>query len=646
MTLTLRMLIAVVGLALSVAAPALSLGGGDSPFGGGDDRLPNVDEAIQVVPDADWDRQQLLVSFSMLDRVYLYRHRLDFTLRDANGNLLDDFDDLELPPGEAKTDEIYGDVNVFFGQLDVRLPLDSVPLADPELEVQYQGCIEDKLCYPPEVRTFSFSAPGPERAPAADAPAAGNVSANDGAAPGEPRDGEDGFFSILLSEDANAFNSWMHDRNLGLIVALFFAGGLLLAFTPCVFPMVPILSGIIAGQSDSSARRGFILSCAYVLGVAVPYTLAGLLVAVFGAGLNLQFLLQQPAAILTSVVIFVLLALSMFGLYELQLPERLRNRLNNAGPSGRGGLGGAVLLGVISALVVSPCVTPILAGALLYVAGTGDAVTGAASLFALALGMGVPLIIFGTGGGHFLPRAGQWMEDIKRFFGVVMLGVAIWLLDRIVSDTLTLAFYGLLLAVYGVQLGALEPVREGGSRLKRGLALVLALYGAIMVVGAAGGGSDPWQPLKPLTQPQTESSGQAGGDNTAATADDGQHGPWIDVDGRQGLRDALARSADADKPVLVDFFAEWCVACKVMEDTTLSDPRVLDAMAGYDLYRVDITEINQENQNIMADYDIFGLPSFVFFAPDGEEVPESRVLGEMDSERFLKHLERRVTPHL
>jgi len=638
MTLTLRMLIAVVGLALSVAAPALSLGGGDSPFGGDDERLPNVDEAIQVVPDADWDRQQLLVSFSMLDRVYLYRHRLDFTLRDANGNLLDDFDDLELPPGEAKTDEIYGDVNVFFGQLDVRLPLDSVPLADTELEVQYQGCIEDKLCYPPEVRTFSFSAPGPERAPAAAVPA------SDGAAAGEPRDDEDGFFSILLSEDANAFNSWMHDRNLGLIVVLFFAGGLLLAFTPCVFPMVPILSGIIAGQSDSSARRGFILSCAYVLGVAVPYTLAGLLVAVFGAGLNLQFLLQQPAAILTSVVIFVLLALSMFGLYELQLPERLRNRLNNAGPNGRGGLGGAVLMGVISALVVSPCVTPILAGALLYVAGTGDAATGAASLFALALGMGVPLIIFGTGGGHFLPRAGQWMEDIKRFFGVVMLGVAIWLLDRIVSDTLTLAFYGLLLAVYGVQLGALEPVREGGSRLKRGLALVLALYGAIMVVGAAGGGSDPWQPLKPLTQSPSESSTQTG-DNTATT-DDAQHGPWIDVDGRQGLRDALARSADADTPVLVDFFAEWCVACKVMEDTTLSDPRVLDAMADYDLYRVDITEISQENQNIMADYDIFGLPSFVFFAPDGEEVPESRVLGEMDSERFLKHLERRVTPHL
>jgi len=632
-----RLLMLIAGLILATTASALSLDGGDSLFGGDPARLPNVDEAIQVVPDADWDRQQLLVSFSLLDRVYLYRHRLDFTLRDANGNLLDDFGDLELPPGEAKTDEIYGDVNVFFGQLDVRLPLDSVPLADTELEVQYQGCIEDKLCYPPEVRTFSFSAPGPERAPA-------TVSASGTAPSDQPRDEDGDFFGILLSEDANAFNTWMHDRDLGLIVVLFFAGGLLLAFTPCVFPMVPILSGIIAGQSDASARRGFILSSAYVLGVAVPYTLAGLLVAVFGAGLNLQFLLQQPAAILTSVAVFVLLALSMFGLYELQLPERLRNRLNNAGPSGRGGLGGAALMGVISALVVSPCVTPILAGALLYVAGTGDAATGAASLFALALGMGVPLIIFGTGGGHLLPRAGQWMEDIKRFFGVVMLGVAIWLLDRIVSDTLTLAFYGLLLAVYGVQLGALEPVREGGSRLKRGLALVLALYGAIMVVGAAGGGSDPWQPLKPLTQTPPDSSGQTASDR--ATPDAGEHGPWMDVDGRQGLRDALARSADAGKPVLVDFFAEWCVACKVMEDTTLSDPSVLDAMAGYDLYRVDITEINQENQTIMADYDIFGLPSFVFFAPDGDEIPESRVLGEMDSERFLKHLDRRVTPHL
>ncbi|UWN51063.1 Thiol:disulfide interchange protein DsbD [Alcanivorax sp. ALC70] len=389
------------------------------------------------------------------------------------------------------------------------------------------------------------------------------------------------------------------------------------------------------------------LSLAYVLGVAVPYTLAGMLVAVFGAGLNLQFLLQQPAAIITSVVIFVLLALSMFGLYELQLPAALRHRLNNAGPGG-GGLFGAAVLGAISALVVSPCVTPILAGALLYVAGTGDALTGAASLFALAIGMGVPLIIFGTGGGHLLPRAGHWMEEIKRFFGVIMLGVAIWLLDRIVGDTLTLALYGVLLTAYGVQLGALEPVAEGGSRLKRAAALVLALYGAVMLIGAAGGGTDPWQPLKPMTNPAPLAAAAPAPERsdapTARPAPDGDHGPWVSLAGRQPLHDALAASARADRPVLVDFFAEWCVACKVMEDTTLADPRVLEAMAGFDLYRVDITEINDENQKIMEDYNIFGLPSFVFFDPDGAEVPNARVLGEMDAERFLKHLDNKILP--
>ncbi|TMW12246.1 protein-disulfide reductase DsbD [Alloalcanivorax gelatiniphagus] len=634
----------IVMLALSAPAPALSLSGGG--LGGGGDALPSVDEAIQVVTDADWDRQQLLVSFMLHDQVYLYQHKLGFTLRDANGNLLEDFEGVTLPPAKEKTDEIYGDVRVYYGQVDVILPLDSVPLADTELEVRYQGCIEDRLCYPPEVRTYAFSAPAPGQAGPADsapAPTAPPVAPS--------ADDQDGFFATLFSEDANAFNQWMNGRGLGLIVALFFAGGILLAFTPCVFPMVPILSGIIAGRGHgdgqgTGARRGFVLSVAYVLGVAVPYTLAGLLVAVFGAGLNLQFLLQQPAAIVTSVVIFVLLALSMFGLYELQLPAALRDRLSRTGGGG-GGVPGAVVMGVISALVVSPCVTPILAGALLYVAGTGDALTGAASLFALALGMGVPLIIFGTGGGHLLPRAGLWMEEIKRFFGVVMLGVAIWLLDRIVSDTLTLGLYGLLLLIYGVQLGALEPVAEGGSRLKRALALVLALYGAIMLIGAASGGSDPWQPLAPIAGPAAVAAAPASA--PAASADgrpaaDGEHGPWISLAGRRPLLDALAASAAANRPVLVDFFAEWCVACKVMEDTTLADPRVLDAMGGFDLYRVDITEINEENQRIMSDFNIFGLPSFVFFDPDGKEVPDARVLGEMNPERFLKHLDNRILP--
>jgi len=595
----------------------------------GDDPLPTVDEAIQLVTDADWDNQQLLLDFELIDDVYLYQHRFGFSLRDQNGNVLEDFADYALPPGKDKTDEIFGDVEVYYDRLSLALPVTSVPLVATELEVRYQGCIEDTLCYPPTKKVIPLANPAPaKKSPAATAATPADTTSTSN---------EDGFFSTLRSEDANAFNRWMNDRSLGLVIGLFFVGGLLLAFTPCVFPMVPILSGIIAGEKEPSASRGFVLSTSYVLGMAVPYTLAGLLVAVFGAGLNLQVLLQQPSAIITSTVIFVLLALSMFGLYELQLPAFLRNKLHQPGESKRGSLVGAAIMGTISALVVSPCVTPILAGALIYVAASGDALTGAASLFALSMGMGLPLIIFGTGGGNLLPRAGMWMEEIKRFFGVVMLGVAIWLLDRIISGTITLGLYGLLLAVYGVQLGALEAAGEGIARLKRGIALVLALYGAVMIVGALSGGDDPLQPLAPMTQP-APTTGTAN-----APAD---HGPWQTILGRDNLNAALADSRQAGKPVLVDFFAEWCVACKILEETTLSDPQVLAAMEDFDLYRVDITEINADSQAIMEQYNILGLPALVFFTPAGTELPESRVLGEMKPARFLEHLDKRVMPGL
>ena len=591
----------------------------------GDDPLPTVDEAIQLVTDADWDNQQLLLDFELIDDVYLYQHRFDFTLKDTNGNVLETFDDLTLPEGKPKTDEIFGDVIVYFHRVGLTLPLQSVPLVDTVLEVRYQGCIEDTLCYPPTRKTFEFSSPQPtKKSPAATAA----IPASDGT----------GFLDTLQSDDANAFNEWMENQSITLIVGLFFVGGLLLAFTPCVFPMVPILSGIIAGEDNPSASRGFVLSSAYVLGVAVPYPLAGLLVALFGAGLNLQFLLQQPAAIITSAVIFVALALSMFGLYEMQLPHFLRDRLHQPGAEKRGSLMGAAIMGAISALVVSPCVTPILAGALIYVAASGDAFTGAASLFALSIGMGVPLIIAGTGGGSVLPKAGHWMDDIKRFFGVVMLGVAIWLLDRIISDTITLGLYGLLCAVYGVQLGALDAAGEGLARLKRGFALVLALYGSVMIVGALSGGTDPLQPLQPLT-------GQTAPTQSASQPQQ-DHGPWQTLVGKAQLEQALASSRQAGKPVLVDFFAEWCVACKVLEEETLSNQAVLAEMTGFDLYRVDITEINADSQAIMEQYNILGLPALVFFDPDSQEVPKARVLGEMGPERFIEHLNARVMPHL
>ena len=606
------------------ALPGKASSGPGSALAFDEDYIPTLEEAIDVSAIADPGAEQIGLTFVLYPHVYLYQHRLAFRLLDQDGNLLSDFPGYALPEGKHKVDEIFGEVQVYYQGLDLFLPLAAVPMVDTVLEVDYQGCLEDVLCYPPKTARFDLSFTGSATPPA---PTAAPVNAE-----------TDGFFTTLASEDAGDFSRWMGGHGLGMVVLMFFAGGLLLAFTPCVFPMIPILSGIIAGSANPSASRGFVLSSAYVIGVAIPYTLAGLLVAVFGAGLNLQYLLQQPAAIIISSLVFVLLSLSMFGLYELQLPERLRDRLNAMGEQREGGsLTGAAIMGAISALVVSPCVTPILAGALVYVAGTGDAVTGAVSLFALSIGMGVPLIMVGTGGGHVLPRAGAWMEEIKRFFGVMMLGVAVWLSGRIMEDSLTLGLYGILMAAYGVYLGALEPVGEDGSRFQRAIALVLALYGAIMVVGAAGGGTDP---LRPLTQNPVAASPH----EAPAATWEGQlaTGSWQTLKGETQLDQALAAARAAGKPVLVDFFADWCVACKVLEEETLTHPQVLDAMSNHVLLRVDITEINAANQAIMERFNILGLPCLVFFRASGEEVPDSRILGEMGPERFLTHLSKRV----
>ena len=592
-----------------------------SPFTGTQDDIPLASDAMQVSAFAEPEQQQIRVMISLYPGVYLYQHSLGLRLLDENGNMLSEFADWQPPAGKHKVDEIFGEVEVYYDQLEFTVALDSVPLVATVLEVDHQGCLEDVLCYTPQTARIPLVFVAK--------PEAVVITANNT---------EVSFLDTLTSDNAGAFSDWMGSHGLGMVVLLFFAGGLLLAFTPCVFPMIPILSGIIAGADNPGAGRGFMLSSAYVLGVAIPYTVAGLLVAIFGAGMNLQYILQQPAAIIVSTIIFVVLALAMFGLYELQLPAALRNRLNAMGEGRNGGsLWGAGLIGAISALVVSPCVTPILAGALVYVAASGDALTGALSLFALSMGMGFPLIMFGTGGGHLLPKAGAWMEDIKRFFGVLMLGVAVWLLGRVVPASLTLALYGLLLTSYGVWLGALEPVQAGQSRLKRTVALVMALYGAIMLVGAAGGGSDP---LQPLDRPaKVVEAGAAPAGATAA------QGPWLKIKGSDALQQQLDQARRDGQPVLVDFYADWCAACKVLEEKTLTQSDVLAALAGqnYRLIKADITEVNRDNQGIMQRFGIIGLPCLIFFDSNGNEVAGSRILGEMGPESFISHLKTKVS---
>ena len=410
---------------------------------------------------------------------------------------------------------------------------------------------------------------------------------------------------------------------------LFFLGGLGVAFTPCVLPMLPILSGLIAGGgAQARAGRAFALSLVYVLGAALVYAAVGVIAGL--AGTNLQAALQNAWVIGAMALLFVLLALSMFGLYELQLPAALQTRL--AGVSNKqqaGSLLGAGAMGVLSALIVTSCVTPVLAAGVIYIGQQGSALFGALALFVFGLGMGLPLLAFGTAAGALLPRAGAWMDMVKAVFGVLFLGLAIWMLDRVLAPGWILALGGLLLLGCAVYLGALQrlPGDAGGWRkLRQSLALILLLLGAAELAGALGGSGSLLNPLAvfagggaPLAAPGTR---------------------WATVTTPQQLDAALAQARAAHQGALVDYYAQWCVACKEMEHTTLADPRVQRALAPLALIRVDVTRDDADSRALLKRYGLLGPPATLFFAPDGRERAAERLVGAEDVTGFLARLRR------
>lgn len=598
--------------------------------------IPTVDEAMPLTVEQTSAAVEL--TFQLMDHVYLYRPQLKLVLKDANGDPVAFKAAPSIPEGTPHEDAVYGKTQVYFQRLHLSIPFSSIPSKAASLQVSYQGCLQDKLCYPPEQKDISLNWPTangmstttPNSSPIATGPGATSQS-TDAAATNVATGDSDSLFTVLSSADANLFASWAASQSLPYVLLLFFLGGLLMAFTPCVFPMFPILLGILAGSRRPSPARGFVVSLAYVLGMAVPYTLAGLVVALFGAQFNIQAWLQQPAAIIVAALIFGVLALAMFGVFELQLPARLRDRLGTS--SNGGSVPQAIVIGAISGLIVSPCITPVLAGALLFVAAQGQVASGALALFVLSLGMGVPLLIIGAGGASLLPRAGGFMDDIKRFFGLVLLLVGTWLLSRLLTPTYTLWLYGIVLGVFALVQGALDPSR----RLRQAIYLLVAFYAGLLMLGAAAGGSSPLTPLKPYAAIPTVVAASA----SAPTANNTGH--FETVAGNQ-LAAELAAAKAANEPVLVDFFAEWCTACKELDRTTLSDPKVLAAMQHLRLLRVDITDINDANRQLMQRYRIIGLPALVFFAPNGNEINSARVLGYMNSDQWLTHLKKRVFP--
>ncbi len=421
--------------------------------------------------------------------------------------------------------------------------------------------------------------------------------------------------------------------NLLLSLAIFFAAGLGLAFTPCVLPMVPILSSIIVGQGSSVTRgRAFTLSLAYVLGMAVTYAALGVVVGLFGASMNLQAALQSPPVLIVFALVFVLLAMSMFGFYELQLPQAWQNRVNAMSQNQRGGVhAGVAAMGSLSSLVVSPCLSAPLAGALIYLSSTGDALLGGSALLALGLGMGVPLLVIGSSGAHLLPRAGAWMNNVKAVFGVLLLGVAVWLLERVVPAHMTLLLWSALAIGVGVYLGALDrSPRQGWGQLWKALGAFTFIYGVLLLIGAASGASNPLAPLSGGAQVATA---QPAGIERGEVQ-------WKRVRGLAALKAELAAAEQAGKPVALDFYADWCIACKVMARNVFSEPAIAAQLGRFQLLQADVTSTDPIDQELLHHFGLFGPPSMLFFGLDGREISALRMQGEMDRGAFERHLGR------
>ncbi|WP_441618164.1 MULTISPECIES: protein-disulfide reductase DsbD [unclassified Cupriavidus] len=582
------------------------------------------------------DAQTIEVRFDVADGYYLYRDRFAFAAQPASVKL----GAPAFPPGKVKFDETFGkEMETYHGGLTIRVPVEAAP-ADGKwsLVVTSQGCADKGLCYPPMESVFKVgggaldglfgktakadSTPAGVPAPAGTARSAGNASAAADAAAAPlsgPADENDRIAGALAS------------RNLGLIAALFFGLGVLLTFTPCVLPMVPILSSIVVGEHVTRGRA-LLVSLAYVFGMAVVYTGVGVAAGVLGEGLSAA--LQAPWVLALFAALMVGLSLSMFGLYELQLPQRWQTRLTASSNRRQGGqLAGAAAMGAISALIVGPCVTAPLAGALAYIARTGDAMTGGAALFAMALGMGLPLVLVGVGAGNLLPRAGRWMEMTKRFFGFLLLGVALWMVSPVLPAWVLMTGWAALLLVGAVFLSAFEalgPDAHGLARVGKGLGLLAALAGAILLVGLASGGRDPLQPLAHLAALRA---------NPEAVVGKVSEARFERVRSVAELDARVAQAAAAGKPVLLDFYADWCVSCKEMERFTFSDDRVRSRLSGVVMLQADVTRNNEDDRALLKRFGLFGPPGIILYGTDGRERPV-RVIGYQPAARFLDSLAR------
>jgi len=540
---------------------------------------------------------------------YMYREKIAFR---ADGAKLGE---PVMPKGKEVNDEFFGRVEIYRGTLTIHIPVieGSGTLV---LQADSQGCWDEGVCYPPMTQTARVTLAAMSSTPAA-SPAVLPAPTSEAA----PSEGDAGDESGRIAQLLKGAGFWV-------AVASFFGFGLLLSFTPCVFPMIPILSGIIVNHGHAVTHaRAFFLSFAYVLGMAITYAAVG--VAAGYSGTLLSAALQNVWVLGAFALVFVALSFSMFGFYELQLPTALQSKLSDTANHQGGSLPAIALMGALSALIVGPCVAAPLAGALLYIAQTKDAVLGGVALFAMGLGMGAPLLAVGVFSRSLLPKAGPWMEAVKKFFGVVLLATALWLVSPVIPDWAVMLGWAALLIVPAIYLHALDPLpphAKNWLRFWKGIGLIMLLGGAAMLAGLLGGSRDPLQPLDFLR----------GGAISAVS-------PAPTFEKVKSVDELDARVAASAKPVMLDFYADWCVSCKEMEKFTFADPTVAAKMKEFTLLKADVTANNADDKALLKRFGLFGPPGIIFFK-DGKEIAGLRVVGYQPAAQFLPTLDKASRP--
>ncbi len=532
----------------------------------------------------------LQIHFAVHPDYYLYKSRFKFTSSDGATLLAPEFS----WNGKSKKDQYFGEVTVFDKPVTISLPYQGAG----EVKVRYQGCANKGLCYLPQ--TFEVVLPN------------------------RIQDSATSVWQRLsnLADDTKGLSSFLDSASRMQALLVFFLLGLGLSLTPCVLPMVPILSSIIGGDSQMTGRKGLLLSSSYVLGMATSYALTGILVTTVAKGINLQAAMQQPWLLSLFAGVFVLLALAMFGFFELQLPSALQNKLNTRSDKLGGGRVLSVFgMGAISALVVSPCVSAPLAGALLYVSTTQDWVFGGITLFVMALGMGIPLILIGVSGGKLLPKSGPWMIVVKQLFGVLLLGVAIVLLSRFIPAWVTILMWSMLAIGSGIHFGALDAAEAGWARTRKLAAFLSLFYGLVLFVGYLLGNEDPLNPLEHANKTSSQSD--------LKTA-------FNKVNTIEQLNLALASAKSNQQPVVVDLYADWCVSCKVIEKEIFNDSNVREKLKSWSSIKLDVTDSTPEQMAWLAERDVFGPPAIFFYSPEGVELESHRIAGGVDLEKFLQ----------